>query len=122
MLSSIQAGISAVDKKSDGILVLLGDQPMVSEIVINRLITSFQKTTKGLIIPTFNGKRGHPVLIHSKYKDSIHQLNEAIGLRELFLNNGQDILEVEVQSDSILKDIDTPEDYKREFNYADSVL
>lgn len=121
MLSSIQAGLSAVDKKSDGILVLLGDQPMVSEIIINQLITSFQKTTKGLIIPTYNGKRGHPVLIHSKYKDSIHQLNTAIGLRELFLNNGKDILEVEVQSDSILKDIDTPEDYKREFNYADSV-
>lgn len=114
MLSSVQAGISAVDKDSDGIIILLGDQPMISETIINRLITSFQKTNKGLIIPTFNNKRGHPVLIHSKYKKSIDTLNATIGLRELFLNNSHDILEIEVETDKILKDIDTQEDYIRE--------
>jgi CTP:molybdopterin cytidylyltransferase MocA/xanthine/CO dehydrogenase XdhC/CoxF family maturation factor len=121
MLSSVQAGVSVIDKNSDGILVLLGDQPMVSEKIINRLITSFQKTSKGLIIPTFNRKRGHPVLIHSKYKEKITMLNSAIGLRELFINNNHDILEVEVNTISILNDIDTPEDYIRENIYTNTL-
>ncbi len=114
MLSSVQAGIAAIDQKSAGILILLGDQPMVSKSIINRLIACFQKTDKGLLIPTYNGKRGHPVLINATYKAQINLLNPAIGLRELFLNNSHDIIEIEVQSASILIDIDTPEDYIRE--------
>lgn len=114
MLSSVQAGVDSIGQEIDGFLILLGDQPMVSETVINRLISVFQKTEKGLIVPSFKGKRGHPVLISSKYKKSIKSLNPKIGLRELFLNNTNDILEIEVDYDTILKDIDTPEDYKRE--------
>lgn len=114
MLSSVQVGVSAVDASADGMIILLADQPMVSEKIINQLITSFQKTDKGLIIPTYNNKRGHPVLIHSKYKKSIPMLNSAIGLRELFLTNSHDILEITVETDEILKDIDTQDDYKRE--------
>jgi xanthine dehydrogenase accessory factor len=116
MLSSVQAGFAALHPETDAVIVLLGDQPMVSVEIVNRLIAVFQKTDKGLIIPTFNGKRGHPVLINSKYRQSIQLLNPEIGLRELFLNNSQDILEIEVQTDHILKDIDTPEDYQRESN------
>jgi CTP:molybdopterin cytidylyltransferase MocA len=87
---------------------------MVAEKVINRLIALFQKTTKGLLVPTFLGKRGHPVLIDAKYRDEIGKLSQAIGLRELFLNHPEDVLEVEIESDAILKDIDTIEDYRRE--------
>ena len=114
MLSSVQAGVESIDSDVQGILIFLGDQPMVSKLVINRLVSVFQKTEKGLLVPTFKGKRGHPVLISSKYKDNIKSINPAIGLRELFLNNQSDILEIEVGFDGILKDIDTPEDYRRE--------
>ena len=114
MLSSVQAGVEFVTNETDGMLIILGDQPMISEVVINRLISGFQKTEKGLLVPTFNGKRGHPVLISSKYKNSIKSINPEIGLRELFLNNANDILEIEVEFEGILKDIDTQEDYKRE--------
>jgi len=114
MLSSVQAGVESIDSDVQGRLIFLGDQPMVSKLVINRLVSVFQKTEKGLLVPTFKGKRGHPVLISSKYKDNIKSINPAIGLRELFLNNQSDILEIEVGFDGILKDIDTPEDYRRE--------
>ncbi len=116
MLSSVKAGFATIHPETGAVIVLLGDQPMVSEEVINHLISVFQKTAKGLIIPTFNGKRGHPVLISSKYRQSIQMLNPEIGLRDLFLKNSQDILEIEVQTDDVLKDIDTPEDYQRESN------
>jgi molybdenum cofactor cytidylyltransferase len=114
MLSSVQKGIAALGIESAGFLILLGDQPMVAEKVINRLIALFQKTPKGLLVPTFLGKRGHPVLIDTKFRDEIGKLSQAIGLRELFLNHPEDVLEVEIESDAILKDIDTIEDYRRE--------
>lgn len=114
MLTSVLAGVAAAGPETAGYLILLGDQPMVSEAVINRLISVFQKGGKGLLIPVFNGKRGHPVLIGSKYKDEIKILNQEIGLRQLFLNHPDDILEIEVGSEDVLKDIDTPGDYERE--------
>ncbi len=116
MHTSVQTGVAAVGPETDGYLIFLGDQPMVSEAVINRLIAVFQKTEKGLVVPTFNGKRGHPVLIASRYKDEIKILNQGIGLRELFLNHPDDIQEIEFESEAVLKDIDTPEDYQRETN------
>jgi len=114
MLSSVQKGINSADSKSDGFVVLLGDQPMVTSELINRLIAAFQRTEKGLIVPTFNGKRGHPVLISSMYRQEINLLNPELGLRELFTNHLAEILEIEIGNESILSDIDTPEDYTRE--------
>jgi molybdenum cofactor cytidylyltransferase len=114
MLSSVQKGVETLNHKVDGFMVLLGDQPMVSAKVIDRMISVFQKTRKGLLVPTFQGKRGHPVIIASNYRDQIKSINPEIGLRELFLNNQVDILEVEMNTNDILKDIDTPEDYQNE--------
>ncbi len=114
MLSSVQKGVETVNQNCDGIMILLGDQPMVSKSVIDRLISVFQKTKSGLIVPAYKGKRGHPVLIDSKYREQINSINPEIGLRELFLNNENDILEVEINTNDILKDIDTPEEYKKE--------
>ena len=56
----------------------------------------------------------HPILIDMKYKQEIQQLNPHIGLRELIRNHTEDIFEVEVGTDAILQDIDTPGDYQRE--------
>ena len=114
MLSSVQKGSASLNEEVSGMLVLLGDQPMVSAKVIDRLISVFQKTEKGLLVPTFKGKRGHPVLISAKYREAIKSLNPEIGLRELFQKNTFDILEIEMDTENILKDIDTPEDYKAE--------
>jgi molybdenum cofactor cytidylyltransferase len=95
-------------------MILLGDQPMVQTLVIDKLIDSFEKTGKGIIIPVYNTKKGHPVLIDTKYIPQINQLNPSIGLRQLMEECSEDIHELEVETNTILKDIDTIEDYKRE--------
>lgn len=116
MLSSVQKGISTITKNIDGVLILLGDQPMVPTDLINRLIAVFNKTSKGIIVPTFEGKRGHPLLIDKKYFKEINTLNSEVGLRELLLTNSNDILEIAVQTNVILKDIDTQNDYQIAIN------
>lgn len=114
MLSSVRCGFNSLPKEVEAAIILLGDQPMVKSEVINRLISNFSKESKGIIIPVYSGKRGHPILIDTKYREEINHLNPNTGLRELMTNHTDDILEIEVESGEILNDIDTPEDYKRE--------
>ena len=114
MLSSVQWGFNALSSGTGAGMILLGDQPMVQTLVINKLIESREKSGKGIIIPVYNQKRGHPVLIDTKYKTRINNLDPNRGLRQLMEEHPEDIHEVEVETNTILKDIDTIEDYKRE--------
>lgn len=114
MLSSVQAGYRAIPDIAKGVLVILGDQPDVSVKVINTLIREFKKTKKGIILPVHNNRRGHPVLINTKYREEVKNLSSNIGLRELIRNHPDDIFQVEVGTSSIFQDIDNMDDYKRE--------
>jgi molybdenum cofactor cytidylyltransferase len=114
MLSSIQAGFAALPKDTEAALVCLGDQPFIPKTVLDRLIASYEQTQKGIVLPVYKNRRGHPVLIDMKHKQEVLKLSPDIGLRALVHNNPQDVLEVKVETPNILKDIDKPEDYARE--------
>lgn len=98
---------------TDGILIALADQPFISSRLINRVITSYQETARGLVVPVFRGKRGHPVILAARYLPELINLNADIGARIILRAHPEDILEVEVDSEAILQDIDSPEDYKK---------
>jgi len=112
MLSSIQRGISALPPSCRAAVLVLADQPTVPPAIINALIDAYRRKGKGLVVPVFQGKRGHPVLFDLKYKEEIMSLDPTVGLRQLLQRHPQDILEVRVSSSSILRDIDDPADYK----------
>ena len=102
MLSSVQCGIQAVPGEVGAVIIMLGDQPMIETKLINQLIRAWQETHKGLIVPVWKGKRGHPLLIDLKFRNDINLLDQNIGLRELLLNHPEEILELDVASDTIL--------------------
>ena len=70
-------------------------------------------------MPVYKKKRGHPLLIDMKYTDELEKLNPDEGLRMLAHKFPVDVLEVETNDPAILKDIDTPEDYRNELNQTD---
>jgi molybdenum cofactor cytidylyltransferase len=111
MLSSIQAGFGALPEKVRAAVLMLGDQPAVTAEANDELIARYRETRKGIVIPTHGGRRGHPVVIDTKYKKEIAGLDPEAGLRRLRLDHPDDVLEVELPFPEILKDIDTPEDY-----------
>jgi molybdenum cofactor cytidylyltransferase len=114
MLSSIQAGFEALPQETSAALVCLGDQPLIPFSVLDSLIDTYEQTKKGIVLPIYEKRRGHPVLIDLKYTQEILDLSPDIGLRALVHNHPQDVYEVEVDTPHILKDIDRPEDYARE--------
>jgi molybdenum cofactor cytidylyltransferase len=114
MLSSIQVGFEALPQDTKAALVCLGDQPLIPFSVMDALIEVYQKTKQGIVLPVFQKKRGHPILIDMKYRLDVKNLSPTVGLRALVHNYPQDVQEVEVDTPHILKDIDYPEDYQNE--------
>ena len=114
MLSSVKCGFGNLDDKCKAALLFLGDQPGIKPDVIKNLIEAYRKSGKGIIMPMFNNKRGHPLIIDCKYRDEIAGLDQSGTLRDLVHKHPDDVLEIEVRSESVLKDIDTQEDYLNE--------
>jgi len=111
--SSLRVGLSAVPVDSDGVMFLLGDQPFVGAKIIDSLIRAFQKQPSGLTIPTCQGKRGNPVLVHRSIFNMVQGIKGDTGARVLFSKLKEQIQEVEVFDQAIHFDVDTIEDYQR---------
>src|SRR4029434_7702737 len=73
MLSSIQTGVVEISPQSDAMLIALVDQPTIGPEIINRLIEAFEKGGKKIVLPTHDGRHGHPIIISRDYLDDILQ-------------------------------------------------
>lgn len=115
MLTSIKTGLAMLSPNSDGFLLALVDQPMIDSGLINRLIAAFEKGDKGIVVPVYDGKWGHPVIVSTNYVEEILQTDDAstAGMRGFIQKHRSDVLELPVQTSTILEDIDLPEDYVR---------
>jgi molybdenum cofactor cytidylyltransferase len=114
MSTSIHEGVQAVDSRAQGILIALADQPFIPPEVIDQLIERFAAGEKGIVLPVYAGKRGHPVILDRKrYEPGLLALQGDVGAREIVQNHPDDLLKVEVASPGVVVDIDEPEDYQR---------
>ena len=116
MLSSVKCGFNNLPPQFRAAIIFLGDQPAIKSGIIDSLIESYSGSGKGLVLPVFNNRRGHPLLIDNKYRAEITGLNGPEGLKELLNRHPDDIYEVKTYDPTILKDIDTIEDYENELN------
>ncbi len=113
MLSSIIIGLNRIPPEAEAMVVILGDQPAITSSLIDLLIIGYRVKGTGIIVPVYEKKRGHPVLIDLKYREEISRLNPEVGLRALLREHPDDILEVPVSEPAAVSDLDTPEDYLR---------
>lgn len=112
MHTSVICGVENIPENSDALMLFLGDQPHISSPLINKLIDFYQLSTKGIIIPSFSHRRGHPIIIDRKYFSDSLNLNSKEGLKQLINDNSYDIDYMLVNDDDVLFDIDTPKDYE----------
>jgi len=113
MLSSIQCGFrDMLEKPVDAALVGLGDQPQVREGSVRRVCEAFQKTGSPLVVPSYQMRRGHPWLIARELWQDFLDLAPPQTPRDFLRAHAEKIQHVEVDSESILQDLDTPSDYR----------
>ena len=116
MLSSVKCAFRSIPDDAGQVLVFPGDKPWISYDDINLLIDSYMREKKGIVIPVYNSRRGHPVLIDLRYREEVALLDPNEGLKGLARMFPDDVLEVETANPGILKDIDTPEEYLNSLN------
>jgi molybdenum cofactor cytidylyltransferase len=110
MLSSIQAGLTALGAEPCAALIGLGDQPQVREATIRNICNAFLRSQSPLVFPSFDHHRGHPWLASRSFWPDILALSISTNPRQ-FLNTYTGPIEYVQADDSILQDLDTPEDY-----------
>ena len=114
MSTSIRRGVRVLNSKSDGILIALGDQPFLKTRTINALIGAFRRGKGKIIVPTFKGRRGHPVIFHRKYERELLRLRGDVGGKVIMEKHPSDVQLIPVKSEGIIKDIDTWRVYMKE--------
>jgi molybdenum cofactor cytidylyltransferase len=108
--TSLKAGIAAVPARADGAIVCLGDMPRIDADLINRLIAAFDPDRGALVVvPTFEGKRGNPVLWSRRFFPDLMAIEGDVGARHLIGRYGEAALEVPVEGEAAFLDVDTPE-------------
>ena len=108
--TSLRAGIAAVPADSDAAIVCLGDMPRVDAALMNRLIAAFDPDRGALVVvPTFEGKRGNPVLWSRRFFPDLMAIEGDVGARRLIGRYSEAVAEVTVEGKAALIDVDTPE-------------
>jgi molybdenum cofactor cytidylyltransferase len=92
-------------------MLLLGDQPFIDPHVVDALIDDYRSGRRGITIPVCNGRRGHPVIFDARYRAELLSVGDR-GARAVVANHAADIFEVPVESSNVLKDMDTPQEYR----------
>jgi molybdenum cofactor cytidylyltransferase len=110
MGASIAAGVRALPDSCEATLVALVDHPAVPATVVSKLIQNWQQGSR-LIVPTWNGRGGHPVLVDLKFKTELLNLDATGGLRALFDAHQAVVARLPVDSPFIARDMDTWDDY-----------
>lgn len=114
MLSSLQVGVATLGEQVETALVALGDQPQMKGEVVKAILSAHRTSGASLVIPSYAMRRGHPMLIARPLWAPLLALRPPQTLRDLIEAQSDQILYVNVDTPSILQDLDTPQDY-REF-------
>ena len=113
MLSSLQAGLRAMPPHIQAALIVLADQPRLQPGVVYKLLSAYARGEAGIVAPIHDGQRGHPILIDRAFWPELLNLRDAPP-RAVIRQHPEQTCLVPVSNDSVLADIDTPEDYARQ--------
>lgn len=111
MLASLQTGIRELGAATDAALVTLGDQPQIQETCVRLVARTYADSKAPLIVPSYHQRRGHPWLVGRGFWPEILNMREPETAREFLNRHSADISYLELDSATILQDLDTSEEY-----------
>ncbi|MGZ7032734.1 MAG: nucleotidyltransferase family protein, partial [Thermoanaerobaculia bacterium] len=104
MSTSIHAGLRAID--AEAAMIVLGDEPYVRTDTLNALIDEYRRTRGKVIVPTYNGFRGNPVIVDRSLFNEMMTIRGDIGCRAIFGNH--EVTKIAVDDRGVIMDVDTP--------------
>ena len=111
MSTSIQAGLRALPATAEAAMIVLADQPFVKSQTLNLLIDEYRRARPGVVIPTYNGFRGNPVIVDRLLFAEMMNIRGDTGCRAIFGDHAESIVKVAVDDRGVIADIDTTDDF-----------
>ena len=112
-LSSIKAAVKSIGSKpSDGVLLCLIDHPLITSALVDELVETFHRAGKAIVVPTFHGKRGHPVIFGSKLFPELLEAPEETGARSVVWKYASEVHEVPTGEEGIILNLNDPETFR----------
>jgi molybdenum cofactor cytidylyltransferase len=113
MSSSLKAALHHISPDSDTYVFMLGDQPLVTADLLQVLLQHHSASRFGITVPVYRNKKGRPVVMDSKYREELMTLEGEIGAKQVIDAHPDDVQEIPVDSEEVIVDIDTQEEYRR---------
>jgi molybdenum cofactor cytidylyltransferase len=111
--ASLKAGLRAVPPEAEGVLVCLGDMPLVDGAMLDRLMSQFDpEEGRAIVQPTYRGKQGNPMLWSCEFLAEMQAITGDVGARHLAAKHADRLVEVEMADDAVLRDFDTTDALK----------
>ena len=109
MASSIKTGLDNLSEKTEAFFICLGDMPMVNHDIYNQLIKS--KDNKEIIVPTYKGQQGNPVLFDKSMKETVMNITGDVGAKKILELNKDKITNLEINNQNISKSFNTQDNF-----------
>jgi len=108
-LSSIQAALRSLPPGTDGILLCLIDHPLISSALVHDLIEQFYKTNGPIVLPVYEGRRGHPVIFSATLYEELLRAPLETGARAVVWAHKGEIDEVRTNEEGCVLNLNDPE-------------
>ncbi|RAI60382.1 NTP transferase domain-containing protein [Roseicella frigidaeris] len=117
--ASLRAGLAALPEDVEGVVICLGDMPLVGAAMIDRLAAAFDpEEGRAIVMPTFRGKQGNPMLWAREFLPEMMTISGDVGARHLAGKHADRVAEVEMADDAVLRDFDTTEALRQAPGFA----
>lgn len=113
MLDSFQIGLRRVHPQAEALLMVLGDQPQIQPGVVRSLLAAYARDKPALLVPSYQMRRGHPWLLRRGLIEAVLGLSGPATLRDFLHQYAAQTVYLSVDTESVLQDLDTPQDYAR---------
>jgi molybdenum cofactor cytidylyltransferase len=109
-LSSIQKAVRSLPAgKTEGLILCPVDHPIVSAELVARLIEEFDASGKMIVLPAFQGQRGHPLIFRATLYHELLSASPEVGARQVVWNHAQDLLEVPTEEEGVILNLNSPD-------------
>jgi molybdenum cofactor cytidylyltransferase len=113
-MTSVAAGVGALQRDTDAVMVCLGDMVLLTAADYRELIDRYARLRdKSILVPRFQGQRGNPVIFAHRRVPDVVAGRRNPGCRDLIANHPEDVFGYQATHDRFVIDLDTPEDYVR---------
>jgi molybdenum cofactor cytidylyltransferase len=114
MLNSLRVGLKALNPKLNAALIALGDNPQIEAGIVGNIIAEYKNTRSRLIVPSYDMRRGHPWLVENSLWQTLIEWDNDRTLRDFLNQFSQEINYLNVDTPSVLMDLDTPDEYENQ--------